>query len=245
MEQEHKLPKWIPLESNPELLNGFMKRMGVEEALQFHDVLGLDDELLQMVPQPCIAVCLLFPIAKLFALRAEKYKAHKCLSAAQVRQQSLLFVEQISDFGNACGTIACVHIAGNLPVAKMPANSPLQQFAAKHRGRPAHEVGLALAHTEAIHEASEAEAASEAAQTEAPDREDDVGAHFVAFIHIKGRLVEFDGTLPGPVDHGPCTAEGFLPATAAVIRDEFMALDPESLNFNVTALVLDSEGAAA
>ncbi len=136
-----------------------------------------------------------------------------------------------------------VHIAGNLPAAKMPANSPLAQFAAKPGG-PRTRWG-SLAHTEAIHEASETEAASEAAQTEAPDREDDVGAHFVAFIHIKGRLVEFDGTLPGPIDHGPCTAEGFLSTTAAVIRDEFMALNPENLNFNVTALVLDSEGAAS
>jgi ubiquitin carboxyl-terminal hydrolase L3 len=245
MEKEHRLPKWLPLESNPELLNGFMKRMGVDEALQFHDVLGLDDELLSMVPQPCVAVCLLFPIAKLFSVRADKYRAHKCLSPAQVRQQSLLFVEQISDFGNACGTIACVHIAGNVPGAKMPADSPLQQFATKHRGRPAHEVGLALAQADAIHEASEAEAASDAAQTVAPDREDDVGAHFVALIHLQGRLVEFDGMLAGPVDHGPCTADGFLHAAATVIKDQFMALDPENFNFNVTALVLDSQGATA
>jgi len=40
---------WLPLESNPEVLNPFVQRLGVSGDWGFADVFGLDPELLMMV----------------------------------------------------------------------------------------------------------------------------------------------------------------------------------------------------
>mmetsp|Transcript_170188 Transcript_170188/g.540379 ORF Transcript_170188/g.540379 Transcript_170188/m.540379 type:complete len:251 (+) Transcript_170188:76-828(+) len=51
---------WVPLESNPEVLNGFAWKVGLPKTWGFVDMYGLDPELLSMVPPGCCAVTLLF-----------------------------------------------------------------------------------------------------------------------------------------------------------------------------------------
>ena len=100
------------------------------------------------------------------------------------------------------------------------------------------------------------EAASDLnAQTTCPDRGDTrLGHHYCAFVAVSVHeedgtsggtrssmktvhLVELDGTKVSPVDHGPI-AKGMdlLQATAAVVKKQWMALEPDRIDFSLMAL---------
>ena len=50
----------------------YVANLGMDVSkFQFHDVFGLDPDLLAMVPQPCIAFLLLFPINEKVVLSQE------------------------------------------------------------------------------------------------------------------------------------------------------------------------------
>lgn len=101
--------------------------------------------------------------------------------------------------------------------------------------------GRALVTCTAMHEESNNTARS--GETEGAGTEDNQDQHFISFVSVNGHLYELDGRTVDeegkafPVDHGPTTQETFAADVAKVIKEEFMARDPESVNFNVTALV--------
>jgi len=224
------MPAWLPLESNPDLLNGFLERMGVKQPLKFHDVLGLDEELLCMVPPGCEALCLLFPYKRIHDMRSQRQDA-----MVDPQNQGIVYMKQLDQFGNACGTFACLHAIANSSTVQFTDDSLLSLFLDKIKGLDAEASGLALAEEKSIHEASE-ESASHG-QTATPTHEDIVEGHFITFVLKNGRILELDGRMPGVIDHGK--TDSFLYDTSRVIRDEFMAVEPESLMFNVVALCPD------
>ncbi len=238
-------PSWLPLESNPEVLNPFVRRMGLPEDWGFADVFGLDEELLMMVPQPCVALCLLYPSTKISRPRREdlrKKKNEQEAAGAPSLPEGLFFVQQHDEIGNACGTIACLHTLSNCAAAgAFELNpGPLATFIESVKDKSVADRGWALANAVDLQELSDETAA--AGETEGAGTDDAMDSHFICFVNIKGSLFELDGRTwdehgqAFPVNHGPTTPETFVSQAAKIIREDFMARDPENYGFNVTAL---------
>lgn len=226
----------MPLESNPEVMTEFASKIGLNVAeCGFYDVYGLDDELLMMVPQPVLAVLLLFPITK-ESEEANKKDDAENPPSSQAAPSSLYFMKQT--IGNACGTIGMLHALGNntkeLPI---DAGSFLDTFFSTTIPMTPEERGAYLeSPPEGAPDIEEAhKAAGEKGDTAPPAPEEDVDLHFVCFVEREGRLWELDGRRPGPIDHGPCTAETLLQDTARAVKRDFIEKS-NSLQFNLIAL---------
>jgi ubiquitin carboxyl-terminal hydrolase L3 len=90
----------------------------------------------------------------------------------------------------------------------------------------------------ALEEDTEAEEqhASTQAEGQSLQRESDAWQHFVAFVTRGGRLWELDGRKSQPIDHGASASETLLVDAARVVKETYMARDPEELRFTMVAL---------
>jgi ubiquitin carboxyl-terminal hydrolase L3 len=194
------------------------KSGGLPEAWGWVDILGLDSELLGMIPEPCAGVILLFPCTEnIYRIRrAEKERLLR--TPPSLATEKAYHVQQVSEFGNACGTIASVHALINGASVYNGSASALQKFRDGHRNDSALDRGKALLQTSALRNSSDQSANHRSAQTAVPDRfGPDLDHHFVAFSPISisddsmddpqnhdatTHVVELDGTKVLPVDHG-------------------------------------------
>jgi len=220
---------WLPLESNPDVMTKFIHESGAKGAA-FCDIYGTDEGLLQMVPQPCYAVLLLFPSAT----QAE----HKPAEAARIAKEgqevssNLYYMDQT--IGNACGTIAMMHaIANNTDKITLEDGSYLGKFIEETRGLTSAERGAMLEKNEELTE-THAESVKEG-QTAAPTAEDRVDKHFIAFVQCDGHLYEMDGCKTAAINHGPTSDATFL-SDAAKQCQQFIERGKGDVNFGMLAL---------
>ncbi|EIE23291.1 peptidase C12, ubiquitin carboxyl-terminal hydrolase 1 [Coccomyxa subellipsoidea C-169] len=226
--------KWLPLESNPDVLNDFTNNLGLDVSKHsFHDVYGLDEELLAMVPQPVLALLLLFPITKESEAAKEAEDARLKKEGYAVPEGAYFMKQTI---GNACGTIGALHaIANTQDKVSITDGSFLERFlaataelTAEQRGKYLEEPPPGAPDLDEAHQA-----AAQEGDTAPPSLDEVVDLHFVALVESSGRLLELDGRKSFPIDHGPTSSDDLL-KDAAMVAKEFMDGN-SSISFNLIA----------
>lgn len=220
----------VPIESNPEVMNKFLQKLGVPSNWSIVDVMGLDSEMLSWVPRPTISVMLLFPVSAAYEDHKKKEES-EILAKGQEVSSDIFYMKQ--NVSNACGTVALVHSVANNYDKIQLSDGPMKKFIEEAKPLDAAARGTLFAKTEGIINAHK-ELAQEG-QTNTPSAEEPVDHHFVAFVHKNGALYELDGRKAFPINHGPTTPDNLL-EDAAKICKEFMARDPNEVRFTVMAL---------
>ncbi|KAL0687530.1 hypothetical protein Bca4012_087207 [Brassica carinata] len=236
--------RWLPLEANPEVMNQFLWGLGLSpDAAECNDVFGLDDELLEMVPKPVLAVLFLYPITK------------------KVHSDKVYFMKQT--VGNACGTIGLLHAIGNITSEiKLSEGSFLDKFFKSTANMTPMERARFLENDSQIEDAHSV--AVTAGETPATD---DADTHFICLacvdgnkfshqpkkyqntesfkhtsisvlnhiVYYAGEIYELDGRKAGPISHGASSPATLLKDATKVMK-RFIEKNPDTLNFNVIAI---------
>lgn len=226
------MPKnWFPLESNPEVMNSYVSKLGMDVSLfEYSDVFSTEDWALEMVPKPCVGVLMLFPIKSESEIFKEE-ENDKILAEGQIVSPDVYFMKQT--VGNACGTIGILHsIVNSISFLNISPDSYLSRLIEQTKKMTPDERAVHIEADDSIEEVHE-DAAS-LGQSDQLDV-DDVNSHFVCFSVIDGHLYELDGRKSFPINHGVSSQETLLLDACTVIRS-FMARDPEETRFTIVAL---------
>jgi len=224
-----KRVRWLPLESNPEVLTKFIRNGGVPEPWNVTDVFGLDPDLLGMVPQPVKALVLLFPMTEC----SETFGKERAKEFSVAEFPSDLFYTN-QTVSNACGTVALLHAVGNnVDEFTLKDDGVLSQFYKATAQMSPQEKAKFMETYQTLAEAHK-QHAQEGNATETPRLEDEVEHHFITFIHLGGSLWELDGRKPHPLNLGPSKQEEFL-QDAAKECQKYMKADPDNMKFSVMA----------
>ncbi|KAG6856669.1 hypothetical protein H0H87_002046 [Tephrocybe sp. NHM501043] len=220
------------------VLNSWSNKAGlVLSQARFHDVFGLDPDLLSFVPRPAKAVVLLFPITEPLESK-RKMEDEKKAEGQPLVDPTVFWIKQT--ISNACGTIGLLHALTNSNVTFAP-ESAIAQFINQCKDKTPEERAKLL-ETTPLFANIHAEAAS-SGQTEVPT-DLDTDLHFTCFVRapaVRGpgspggyRIIELDGRREGPVDRGECGPD-FLESVAQTVKDHYLA-NTTSVQFNMLAL---------
>ncbi|XP_057976424.1 ubiquitin carboxyl-terminal hydrolase 3-like isoform X2 [Malania oleifera] len=225
MDESSSAKRWLPLEANPNVMNQYLWGLGLtEDEVECYDVYGLDEEILEMVPKPVLAVLFLYPLTP----ETEK---ERLLADNVKKDPSSRVYFMIQTVGNACGTIGLLHAVGNVT-----SKIKLREGSFFDRFFKSTEKMTPLERAAFLEKDIEMEVAHSVA---AIAGETEVSLNFTNLIFCNvcfaGVLYELDGRNLGPISHGASSPSSLLQDAAKVIQGVIQK-NPGSINFNVIAV---------
>ncbi|RHZ75737.1 hypothetical protein Glove_209g168 [Diversispora epigaea] len=223
-----KKKRWLPLESNPDVMTEYVHKLGVSPLWAYTDIWSLEPEILLLIPQPVKAILILFPINETHEEFSKEEAKRIEVNGQEVSPEVIFFKQTIS---NACGTIGLLHsLASNVDSIPIE-DGPFKKLLDKTKNATPLERTKLLEDDDGLAEVHKEYAMT--GQSRPLTEEDRVNTHFVCFIQKSGSLYELDGRKSSPINHGPCT--DLLMDSIKVIK-QFMERNPNSLNFTMIAL---------
>eukprot|EP00010_Vexillifera_abyssalis_P006191 CAMPEP_0201553672 /NCGR_PEP_ID=MMETSP0173_2-20130828/32131_1 /ASSEMBLY_ACC=CAM_ASM_000268 /TAXON_ID=218659 /ORGANISM="Vexillifera sp., Strain DIVA3 564/2" /LENGTH=175 /DNA_ID=CAMNT_0047964597 /DNA_START=274 /DNA_END=801 /DNA_ORIENTATION=+ len=132
--------------------------------------------------------------------------------------------------GNACGTIAVLHLLANLVKTNrldLPKNCFLEKFLDACEGVDPDKRASVFEDMPGLLEIHAKVADQGQTDTPAPDAS--VDHHFIAFVMVDGDLYEFDGCKICPINHGETTQDTFVSNCFDIMKTQYIEkLDKDS-----------------
>ncbi|CAO3656855.1 unnamed protein product [Mucor hiemalis] len=193
---EKKRIYWIPLESNPDVLNHIIRNNGVDPDWSFVDFLGFDEESLSEIPKQVSAIIFLFPETPKYLEFREKEESYLKIHEQNISPNIMHFKQTI---GNACGMMALIHCLAHNSHLLQP--GLFSRIVEETKGMSPSERAEYLETCEEL--AKVHDDAARFGQSSVPELGMDPGHHYIAFVEVDNHLYELDGSFP--INHGKCT----------------------------------------
>uniref|UniRef100_A0A7I5EDI0 Ubiquitin carboxyl-terminal hydrolase n=1 Tax=Haemonchus contortus TaxID=6289 RepID=A0A7I5EDI0_HAECO len=217
---------WQALESNPDTINPFMAKIGVE-TVQCVDIISFDDDALENLPKPQYAVLLCLPdykrVNELMAPIYEKLRSENVTPPPNV-----FFMEQ--KISNACGTFALFHALANIEDQVDLGSGSFHKWLEAAKSLGIDQRSDLLANDESL-----AAAHDEAARSGDSHQPEEVEHHFICYVNKDGTLFEIDSRAPFPRALGTTSGDTLVKDAGAKCKQLMEKLD--NVSFAAMALV--------
>jgi ubiquitin carboxyl-terminal hydrolase L3 len=189
MEKNQESYQWPPLESDPQIFNDYFWKIGLPFNFEFDELWSLDYKEVQPIESPVFGI--------VCAIRRPKGKFYIEENVLDY-QKIPFYMKQEGSLDNACGLVASLHVFGNiLEFLNMQEESILANFYKRSTHASPQERCKILEEDNKFKEVHHASA--QQGQSSVPSTQEKVLYHYIAFVSQNNRLIELDGTLPGPI----------------------------------------------